>query len=152
MIVLYSQYLFFPGGNPAADFQVQIWHHASNQLALLFTDGTGTVPAANPVTTDVDGLASFYAPPGDYSAILAGNMFHIPVDASVVTPVWPGLWVHTQASPSSVWTIAHHFGVKPQVNILVADQFAEADVAHPDNETTTITFGAPISGIAHLRR
>ncbi len=152
MIVLYSRYLFFPGGNPAADFQVQILHHASNQSALLFTDGTGTVPAPNPLTTEEDGLASFYAPPGDYSAILGGEPFHIPVDASVATPVWPGLWVHTQTSPSSVWTINHHFGVMPRVDVLLAERVAIVDVEHPDVQTTTITFGAPTVGTAHLRR
>jgi hypothetical protein len=152
MIVLYSRYLFFPGGNPAANFQVPIWHHASNQEALLFTDATGETPADNPVTTDSEGLASFYAPPGNYSAVLAGEQFHIPVDESVSTPVWPGLWIHTQVSSASVWAVAHHFGVTPQVDVLVSGQVVDADVAHPDNEHTTITFGSPTTGVAHLRR
>ena len=152
MIALYSQYLFFPGGNPASNFDVPIWYHASNQLARLFTDATGNTPADNPATTDVDGKVSFYAPPGDYAALIAGEAFHVPVDASETEPVYPGLWTHTQASAAQVWSVAHHFGVQPSVDILVADQVAEADVSHPDDEHTTITFGAPTAGLAHLRR
>jgi hypothetical protein len=51
-----------------------------------------------------------------------------------------------------VWTVEHHFGVQPQVEVLVGGQVVYATVEHPDDETTTISFAAPTAGVAHLRR
>lgn len=152
MLVLYSTFLNFPGGGPAANFSVGIWLHASNQMALLFTDQTGDTPAPNPLTTDGDGQVVFWAAPGDYEALLAGERFHIPVDETFDEPTWPDLWVHDQSTPATVWTIEHHFGVRPQVDVILSGELAEAAVSHPDDETTTITFGAQTTGTAHLRR
>lgn len=151
-IVLYSTYLEFPGGGAAADYPVSIWPRASNQMALLFTDGGALTPADNPLTTDGDGQAVFWAAPGDYVALLAGERFGVPVDDTFTDPVWPNLWVHEQVSAASVWSVAHHFGVRPQVEIIVSGEVAEAAVAHPTDETTTITFGSPQVGAAYLRR
>ncbi len=152
MLVLYSAFLSFPGGGQAANWPVPIRPHASNTLALLFTNQSGTNPAPNPLTTDGEGKAMFWAAPGDYEATLAGEHFHIPVDDTFTDPVWPDLFVHTQASPASVWAIAHHFGVRPSVDVLVFDQETSGDVTHTDDETVVITFGAPTTGVAHLRR
>lgn len=152
-LVLYSAYLSFPGGGTASNyFPIPVRPRASNQNALIFTDGTGTTPAANPATSDGDGLVSFYAAPGDYEAILAGERFHVPVDDSFTDPVLPDLWVHDQVTPASTWTIIHHFGIEPSVELLISGAETEAFVEHPDNETTVITFGSDISGVAHLRR
>lgn len=151
-LVLYSTTLFYPGGDQAAGVSVVVWHHASNQAALLFTDDTGTTPAANPVTTNSEGMLSFYSAPGTYAVLLAGNMFDVPVDPSITDPVFPGLWVHVQTVPATVWTVEHHFGVRPHVDLIISDDDAEAAVHHVDDETTTITFGSAITGTAHLRR
>lgn len=152
MLVLYSAFLSFPGGSPAANFSVPVWNHASNQPALLFTDQTGTTEADNPVITDGDGRVMFWSAPGDYEALLAGDRFHVPVDDAFTDPTWPGLWVHEQTTPASVWTVEHHFGVRPDVTVLIDGQASESDVSHPDDETTTISFGSPTTGTAHLRR
>lgn len=109
-------------------------------------------PLSNPHTTDSDGFLQFWAAPGDYVTWLAGTEFNLTLDASVSVPVWPGLWTHDQTSPSSVWTVNHHFGVRPTVDVLLLWQHAETDVSHPSTETTVITFGAPVTGVAYLRR
>jgi hypothetical protein len=94
----------------------------------------------------------FWSAPGDYEALLAGDRFHVPVDDTFTDPTWPGLWVHEQTTPASVWTVEHHFGVRPDVTVLIDGQASESDVSHPDDETTTISFGSPTAGTAHLRR
>jgi hypothetical protein len=123
-----------------------------NVLVPLFSDKAGTLPLANPTMTDVDGLATFYAAPGEYSTDISGNVFHYDVDATETDEAWPGTFVHDQGVAAAVWTVKHHFGAPPAVTVLVAGQVAEADVSHPDSETTLITFGAPAVGVAFLRR
>lgn len=152
MLVLYSTYLQFPGGGPAANFPVSIFLRASNRLARLFTDQTGTQAASNPLITDGDGQALFWAAPGNYEARLSGERFHTPVDDSFTDPTWPDVSVHDQVSPASVWTIDHHFGIEPAVTVLLSANVAQADVSHPDDETTVLTFGLPVTGTAYLRR
>ena len=149
MLALYTAALWFPGGSPAANYAVTVHHRASNQEALLFTDSTGTTPASNPVTTDDFGQATFWAPPGHYVTDLAGALFDYQVDSSITDPVWPDLWVHTQSTDSVEWEIAHHFGVRPQVDVLASGPWT---VEHIDDENVSITFTAPTSGVAHLRR
>lgn len=152
MLALYSLMMFFPGGGPASGASVDVAVHGSNVLPLLFTDAAGTTPAPNPLTADGMGVIEFYAAPGCYKAELAGDTFDVPVDPSHTDPVWPGLWVHTQAVASTVWTVEHHFGVRPAVDILVGVADFQAEIDHPDTETTVITFGSPMVGTAHLRR
>lgn len=152
MIVLYSTYLQFPGGNPAANYPIPVSPMGSNQLALIFTDQTGTVAADNPVITDSYGQVVFWAAPGNYLASLAGEYFGVPVDESITESVWPDLWIHEQSTPSTVWTVNHHFGVQPGTEIILSGEESEAVVSHPTNETTVFTFGIPTVGFAYLRR
>lgn len=58
---------------------------------------------------------------------------------------------HTQASPATVWTITHNLGYRPIVDAW-DNGGAELDgvVAHPNNNTTTITFLTAQSGFARL--
>jgi hypothetical protein len=151
-LVLYSLMLFYPGGGPAAGAMSLVQMHGSNQAPLLFTDAAGTIPAANPLTASGMGVIQFYAAPGHYMAELAGNLFYVPIDPSYTAPVWEDLWVHTQSVASAVWTVEHHFGTEPEVDVIVSAAELVAEVSHPDNETTVITFGAPTVGVANLRR
>ena len=152
MLALYSNYLQFPGGGPAANYPVTVLPVGSNQAARLFTDSTGSTPATNPVVTNVEGFVSFWTAPGHYEIVIAGDHIRIPLDESNKSLVWPDLWVHEQFTPATVWTINHHFGVYPHVEILISRESTESAVSHLDDETTVITFGAPTSGTAHLRR
>lgn len=151
-LIHYSQYLTYADGTPAANIPVPVRLLGGNVLVPLFSDKAGTVPLANPAMTDVDGLVTFYTAPGAFCTDISGNMFHYEVDEAETDESWPGTFVHDQAVAASVWTVEHHFGTPPAVTVLVAGQVAEADVTHPDFETTTITFGAPTVGVALLRR
>lgn len=151
-LIRYAQYLTYADGNPVADSTALVNLVGGNVAVPVFADKAGTTPLTNPVPTDSDGLLAFYAAPGAFYTDISGTLFHYPVDASETDPAWPGTFVHDQASASSTWTVAHHFGVEPSVNVIVAGQAVQADVAHPDDETTTISFGAPATGTAYLRR
>lgn len=151
-LIKYMQYITLPDGSPAAEMSIPIHLVGGSVLVPLFADKAAVTPLANPVTTDQDGLAEFYAAPGAFCAELAGSMFHLMVAADEPDDAWPGTFVHEQVSPASVWTIGHHFGVTPAATILVGGQSVEADVTHPDAETTVITFSAPTVGVALLRR
>jgi hypothetical protein len=118
----------------------------------MYQDAAGTIPAANPMIGDGVGSIRFYAAPSLYVAELAGTLTRIPVDPSVMSPVWPNLYIHTQAVPATVWTVKHHFGVIPQANVVASGDDIEAAVSHLDAETTVITFGASSTGTAYLRR
>jgi len=148
----YELYVFYPGGGLAADADVTVRLAGSNITPPLFTDAAGTVPQTSPVT-DADGLLSFYAAPGSYQAEFAGEIFPVPVAESETAEVQPGVFTHTQESPASVWTIAHRFGIQPLVDVIVGNASVSGyETAHPDTETTTVTFQTPTSGVAHLRR
>lgn len=151
-LIKYSQYLAFPDGTPAADTAFPVRLLGGNLLVPVFTTKAGTTPLANPVMTDGDGLLEFYAAPGSFYTDIGGVVFHYQVDGAETDDAWPDTFIHTQASAATVWTVEHHFGVEPDVTVLVSSSVTTAAVSHPDNETTTITFGSPTSGTALLRR
>lgn len=152
VLALYSQYISYPSGTPAANVQVNVHTAGGNVLIPLFLDQAGTVPQANPATTDGDGLLMFYAAPGDFYAEFFGELFQIRVDAAHTDPVHSGVYVHTQVSAQTVWTIDHHIGIEPRVSVLVGGAETSSEVTHPTTEQAVITFAAPTSGVAHLRR
>lgn len=152
MLVLYTADMNFPGGQSAANYTVAVRPLGSNQLARLFSDAAGENRADNPLTTDEFGTGTFYAAPGDYVSVIAGERFDYRVDPSFTDPVWSGLWVHNQSTPSNPWLVAHRFGVFPHVTVTVSNGVIQADVTHPDDENTSIAFGSPVTGIAYLRR
>jgi hypothetical protein len=151
-LIRYSQYISYPDGSPASEIEVAVWLLGGNVPIPVFADKAGTTPVSNPVMTDGDGLISVYAAPGAVTAELAGQLFHFLVDATETDDAWPGTFIHTQVSTATTWTIAHHFGIEPVVDSLVLSSPMQGEVSHPDTETTTITFGAPVSGVAYLRR
>lgn len=151
-LIKYGQYLTYPDGNPVSEMPYPVMLLGGNVLIPTFADKTGTTPVSNPVMTDTDGLLTFYAAPGTYCTDVSGTMFHYEVDATEPDDAWPGTYIHLQSTPAQVWTVEHHFGVEPEVTVLVAAAVTDGEVTHPDPETTVITFGAPITGTALLRR
>lgn len=151
-LIRYFQYITYPGGAPAADVTLPVWLLGGNQPVPLFTDKAGTVPLANPVTTAPDGLIDVFAAPGPLTAELAGQVFPLLVHPDETDAAWPDTFVHTQSVAATVWTVVHHFGIQPAVTNLVASEPVNAEITHPDDETTVITFSAPTSGTALLRR
>ncbi len=151
-LVLYSAILFYPGGGVASGASVEVQLRSSNQGPLMFSDMAGTSPLSSPLTADGTGMIQFYAAPGYYDAFLAGSVFPIDVDDSFTDPVWPDVWIHEQLSPAAVWTVDHHFGVVPAVDVVAGGVSEISAVAHPNASQTTITFGGPSTGTAYLRR
>jgi hypothetical protein len=151
-LIRYFQYITYPDGNPAGDVTLPVWLLGGNQPVPLFADKSGLTPAPNPTTTAGDGLLDVYAAPGPLTVELAGEIFPLLVHPDEPDVAWPNTFVHTQSVAASVWTVAHHFGIQPAVTNLVSSEPVNAEISHPDDETTVITFSAPTSGTAHLRR
>ena len=98
------------------------------------------------------GTVAFYAAPGCYLGVLSGVRTRIPVNPTHLSPVFPDVYVHDQAAPALTWTVDHHMGIEPAVNIIIAGEAVEAHIDHPSADQTVITFSEPTSGIAQLRR
>jgi hypothetical protein len=57
--------------------------------------------------------------------------------------------VHTQSSASSIWTVNHNLGLRPQVEVLSPGGVqVEAAVQHITDNQTVITFNTPQTGQA----
>jgi quercetin dioxygenase-like cupin family protein len=58
---------------------------------------------------------------------------------------------HTQASPSTSWTVTHVLGGNPQVTIVDTSNTAViGDVTYDSGEQITISFSAAFAGTAYL--
>lgn len=59
--------------------------------------------------------------------------------------------IHTQASPSTTWTINHTLGGKPSVTVVdSADTMVVGEVTYNSNTQVTVAFTAAFSGYAYL--
>lgn len=60
-------------------------------------------------------------------------------------------YVFTEGAPSEVWTIKHELGKFPSVTVIdTAEDAVEGAVVYLGNKELTITFSAPVSGVAYL--
>lgn len=91
----YSDLFWYPSGALAAGVAVRIFPHDSNILAPLFTDATGTVPLANPLTTSPTGTIDFWAEAGLYWMHADSESFEIGVG---LTPDDPDAIENLQAA------------------------------------------------------
>lgn len=148
----YRQMVFFPGGNPAAFASIAVVLEGSNVPPSVFADVAATLPLSLPLTADSMGTIAFCAAPGCYLAVLSGTRTRIGVDPANTDPVFPDVYVHTQAAPALTWTIDHHLGIEPAVSIILGIENVEAHIDHPDNSQTVLTFSQPVAGVAQLRR
>jgi hypothetical protein len=75
----YSDRFWFPSGVLAAGMAAHVFPLSSNILAPLWADAAGTIPLANPATTDVGGTLTFWAEEGDYWLHIDTESFQIVV-------------------------------------------------------------------------
>jgi len=62
-----------------------------------------------------------------------------------------GSFIFTQGTPSTVWTINHNLGFKPNVDLEDVDGHSlDADISRPTVNTVICTFAAAVSGKAYL--
>ena len=62
-----------------------------------------------------------------------------------------GAYTHTQASPSTDWTITHNLGFNPNITIIdAALNNIEGDIQYNSINELTITFSVAVYGTAYL--
>lgn len=60
-------------------------------------------------------------------------------------------YIHSQAAPSTTWTMTHNLGFKPSVELLdTGSQEIEGDVVHTSQNVCIASFSLPIAGFARL--
>lgn len=85
-IAQYTDKFWYPSGALATGVLVRIFPIDSNILAPLFANLAGTIPLANPLTTDATGSISFFAEEGEYWLHADSESFKIGVGIPDVTP------------------------------------------------------------------
>lgn len=100
--------------------------------------------------------------PVSVEVIEEGGVLVVEVDRSsavdVVEVIHPGpqgpagaFYLHTQAMPSTTWTINHNLGYRPAVELLDAgSQEIDGEIAHPSANQTVVTLNPATAGIARL--
>lgn len=85
-IVQYTDKFWYPSGTLAVGVAVRVFPEHSNILAPLFANLAGTIPLANPVTTDAGGFATFYVEAGMYWLHADTESFLTNIGLPEVTP------------------------------------------------------------------
>lgn len=148
---LYSDTFWQPDGTPAQLAQARVYQRFTNTLASLFSDPAMTVPAPNPAATSSLGVLTFYAAPGDYWIHIRGLTFDVVIGDDFS---WHAAYPHVQLVAAAVWSITHNLNTPAPVVTAVDGAGAElvGTVAYPTVNTATVTFGAPQTGTAYVRR
>jgi hypothetical protein len=153
-LAAYSESYWHPDGSPAAGDLAYVFPRHSTSLQPLFTDATGTVPVPNPVNIPANGTLSFFAETGDYWIFVKGQSYPVIIDVDPnLTHTWSVTTRFEQATPALVWTVTHELDFQPGVTVVSSTgQISEGDVQYVSPDVLTITFGAPVAGVAYLRR
>lgn len=78
----YRDNFWFPNGILASNVEARVFPLTSSAFAPLWTDATGTVPIANPTSTNGAGVLEFWAETGEYWIHLDTETFHVFVGKS----------------------------------------------------------------------
>jgi hypothetical protein len=61
------------------------------------------------------------------------------------------VYVHTQSTPATTWTINHNLGYRPSVELLNSGmQEIDAEIAHPSVNQVVVTLNPATAGLARL--
>lgn len=82
----FSDRFWFPSGVLAIGVAARVFPLSSNILAPLFADAAGTIPLANPLTTDATGTVTFWAEAAEYWLHIDSETFRINVGLPEVNP------------------------------------------------------------------
>lgn len=65
-------------------------------------------------------------------------------------PVGPAgfYYRHDQSSAASTWIVNHNLGATPNTTVLLSGEVVYPDITHGSLNQTSITFFAPVSGVA----
>lgn len=130
----YSDLFWYPSGAIAAGVAVRIFPHDSNVLAPLFTDATGTVPLANPLTTSATGTIEFWAEAGLYWMHADSESFEIGVG---LTPGDPNAIAELQNDVLQLQTEMN--AVESDVTVLEGAMLAvQGDITAVEGDVATL--------------
>lgn len=145
----------YPGRIPAVLASVEVRKAVDGTLAILYTDKTKSVTAANPLVTDVFGNLKFFADPDEYNIVIGGATFAITLASHPKEPGGAGFqisYAHTQSTPATVWTVQHNLGRRPSsITIFSLDysqQFDGFSILHQDVNRLLVSADVAFSGIA----
>jgi len=79
VIAQYSDLYWYPSGALATNVAARVFPAHSNAFAPLWADAGGTIPLANPTSTDGTGTLEFFAEEGDYWVHIDSESFLITV-------------------------------------------------------------------------
>ena len=82
----YNELFWYPTGSIAANVTARVFPLSSNTFAPIFADAAGTVPLANPTTTNAAGRLIFWAEEGEYWVHIDTETFMVSVGLPPVTP------------------------------------------------------------------
>ena len=69
----------------------------------------------------------------------------------VAGPSGGTLYVHTQSTPATTWTINHNLGFRPSVELIDSgSQEIDGDISHPTVNQTVVTLNPATAGLARL--
>ena len=84
---------------------------------------------------------------GSESLLIIRRLLDTP--AEVIAAQANGIYIHTQDTPSSIWTVVHNLGHRADITIFdTDDNQVICDIHHDSDNISTLTFSQLIAGIA----